>query len=297
MEVLMARTTTKATGISSAPEVMTFRMRRAGVKAIPIGLSWMVAMVFVFPVLWMILTSFKHEHAAYTTPPSVVFEPTLHQYNRVINDGIGAYLRNSLVAAGLSTVIVLVLGFLAAYALAIRPVRRSKDVLFFFISTKMLPVVAAAVPLFIIAKNLHLLNSLVLLIILYAAMNMPIAVWMLRSFLGDIPNELIQAARVDGANFRKELLLIVFPLAAAGLAATGLLCFVFAWNEFFLAIALTATSKAATMPVYLEGFIAGERLYYARLAAVATLASAPVIVAGWLAQKRLVRGFTMGALK
>jgi len=178
----------------------------------------------------------------------------------------------------------------------VRPVKRWRDVLFFFLSTKMLPYEAAIVPIFIVAKNLNLLDNDWTLVILYTSMNLPIAVWMIRSFLVEVPRGLLEAARVDGATRRMEVTRIILPLTAPGIAATALICSIFAWNEFFFAQALTTVS-APTMPVFLVSSIQSEGLYWAHLAAASTVASLPVILAGWVAQKQLVRGLSMGALK
>ncbi len=184
----------------------------------------------------------------------------------------------------------------AAYALSIRTVGKWRDALFFFISTKMLPVVAAIVPIFLAVRIVGQLDSLPALIVLYTAMNLPIAVWMMRSFLLEVPGEILEAARLDGADLRHELTEVVLPVVAPGLVATALICAIFAWNEFFFALNLTSI-RAATMPVFLVGFVTSEGLYWAKLAAAATLASVPVLIAGWIAQRQLVRGLSMGAIK
>ena len=191
---------------------------------------------------------------------------------------------------------MLALAIPCAYGLAIKPVEKWRDVLFFFISTRFLPVVGAIVPIYVIARDAQLLDTVTALIILYTAMNMPIAVWMLRSFFLEVPRAIMEAARIDGATLRQELLRVVLPLIAPGIAATALICVIFAWNEFFFAVNLTA-SRAATVPVFLVGFITSEGLFWARLSAAATMACLPVLLAGWIAQKQLVRGLTMGAVK
>lgn len=258
--------------------------------------AWLAALVFFFPVLWMVLTAFKQESDAYTNTPHIVFSPTLAQFKTVFASGIGPYLANSAIATVISTILVLALGIPAAYALSIRPVRKWRDALFFFISTKMLPVVAAIVPIYLAVRDIGALDNIGTLIVLYTAMNLPIAVWMLRSFLLEVPKEVLEAARVDGANFRQELTKVMLPMVAPGIAATALICVIFAWNEFFFALNLTSV-RAGTVPVFLVGFITSEGLYWAKLAAAATLACLPVLLAGWIAQKQLVRGLSMGAVK
>jgi sorbitol/mannitol transport system permease protein len=272
------------------------RIRRRRVTGALLGLlAWLVVLLFFFPVIWMALTGFKQESQAATNPPHFVFKPTLAQYSSAISKA-GPYLTHSVIITVTSTLAVLALAVLAAYALSVAPVRKWRDALFFFISTKMLPVAGAIIPIYVIAKNLHLLDTLVVLIVFYTAFNLPIAVWMLRSFLLDIPPEILEAARVDGASFSRQLRKVVLPLIAPGMAATALICFIFAWNEFFLAVNLT-TVNAATVPVYLVSFQTGEGQFWAHLCAGATLACLPVLIAGWAAQDKLVRGLTMGAVK
>jgi len=258
--------------------------------------TWIVGLGFFFPVLWMVLTAFKKESDAYTDPPTLFFSPTLDQIRGVFDRGFWPYVGNSAFVTVVSTLLVVGLALPAAYALAIRPVKRTQDVLFFFISTKMLPIVAVIVPLYIAVKNLGLLDNVWSLIVLYTAMNLPIAVWMLRSFLLEVPKEILEAAQVDGASLPKLLREILLPIIAPGLAATALICVIFAWNEFFFAVNLTA-ARAATVPVFLVGFITSEGLYWAQLSAAALLSTLPVIIAGWIAQNQLVRGLTMGAVK
>ncbi|HZC51988.1 MAG TPA: carbohydrate ABC transporter permease [Mycobacterium sp.] len=259
-------------------------------------LTWIIVLLFFFPVLWMALTGFKHEQDAATTPPHFFFKPTFDEYRAVWDKGLRTYLEHSIIVTVSSTLIVILLALPAAYALSIRPVRKWRDVLFFFISTKMLPVVGAIIPLYIIAKNLHLLDHKLLLVILYTALNLPIAVWMLRSFLLEVPSEVIEAAQVDGAGLLRQLRSVIVPIISPGLAATALICFIFAWNEFFLAVNLT-TTNAATVPIFLVGFVAPEGQFWAHLSAAATVACLPVLIAGWAAQDKLVRGLSMGAVK
>jgi sorbitol/mannitol transport system permease protein len=258
--------------------------------------AWLVGIGFFFPVLWMVLTSFKAESDAATNPPTFFFKPTLDQYSAVFSQGIGPAMLNSVFATGMSTILVLLLGVPAAFALSLRPVRKTSDALFFFMSTKMLPVVAAILPLYVIVSNLGLLDNIWALVVLYTSMNLPIAVWMMRSFFLEVPGELLEAASLDGASLWRSVREVILPLVSPGIAATALICVIFAWNEFFLAVNLTAVN-AQTMPVYLVGFIAGEGQYWAVLSAAATMAALPVILCGWFAQNKLVRGLSFGAIK
>jgi sorbitol/mannitol transport system permease protein len=258
-------------------------------------LGWVVGIAFFLPVLWMVITAFKPESAAETWPPKFTFSPTLAQF-RVVFDGMGPYLEHSTIATIGSTILVLVLAVPAAYALAIRPVKHWRDGLFFFISTKMLPIVAAIGPLYVIALKAHLLDTIWVLIILYAAMNLPLAIWMIRSFMLEVPTEMLEAARLDGAGRIREIIEVIMPVVIPGVVSTALICVIFAWNELFLAINLTVTN-AATMPMFLISSVPQEGLYIAHLSAAATVASVPVIIVGWIAQRSLVRGLSMGAIK
>jgi sorbitol/mannitol transport system permease protein len=259
-------------------------------------LAWIVGLGMFFPVLWMVLTAFKHERDAFTSSPKLLFEPTTEQFDAVFSGGLGAALANSLWVTLASTALVLILALPAAYALALRPVEKWRDALFFFLSTRMLPVVGAIVPIYVIARDISMLDNVWTLVILYTAINLPIAVWMLRSFMSEVPTEVLEAARVDGADLRQEASKVLFPMIAPGIAATALICVIFAWNEFLLAVALTAV-RAQTVPVYLVGFITSEGAFWARLSAAATVAAIPVLLAGWIAQRYLVRGLTLGAIK
>jgi len=257
--------------------------------------GWVVGIAFFIPVLWMVLTAFKPESAAETWPPKFTFSPTLSQF-RLVFSGFGPFIEHSAIATVGSTILVLVLALPASYALAIRPVGRWRDSMFFFISTKMLPIVAAIGPLYVIALKTHLLDNIWLLIILYAAMNLPLAIWMLRSFMLEVPTEMLEAARLDGAGRLREIVEVIMPVVLPGLVSTALICVIFAWNELFLALNLTVTN-AATMPMFLISSVPQEGLYIAHLSAAATVASVPVIIVGWIAQRSLVRGLSMGAIK
>ncbi|MGN7132923.1 carbohydrate ABC transporter permease [Rhodococcoides corynebacterioides] len=272
------------------------RKRTWGPGSIWSLVAWIAGIAFFFPVLWMVITGFKQEADAYTSTPKIFFTPTLDQYRGVLESGIGTTLANSAFATVVSTLLVLLLGVPAAFALSLRPVKKTQDVLFFFISTKMLPVVAAIVPLYVIVGDIGLLDNIWALIVLYTAMNLPIAVWMMRSFFLEVPSELLEAASMDGASLWTSVREVILPLVSPGIAATSLICVIFSWNEFFFAVNLTAV-QAQTIPVYLVGFITGQGLYWAQLSAAATFAALPVVLAGWFAQNKLVRGLSFGAIK
>jgi polyol transport system permease protein len=259
-------------------------------------LTWALVFLFFFPVLWMIVTSFKTEGQAASFPPEFFFTPTFDRYAAVFDRGMGLYLLNSLFVAVLSTVVVMLLAIPAAYALSVRPIGRWQDGLFFFISTKFLPVAASIIPVFLLLRSVNLLDNLWSLGLLYLGINLPLAVWMMRSFFAEVPRAVVEAAQIDGASYGRELWRVALPIVAPGAAAAALICFIFAWNEYFLANLLTAV-VARTTPPFLGSFVDGRGQFLAILSAASTIAVLPVIVAGWLAQKRLVRGLAMGAVK
>ena len=260
--------------------------------------AWLVGITFVLPVVWMVLTSFHSEAAAATNPPSVFAPLTLEGYREFFTGGANPWppLLNSMTASIVSTIIVLLLAIPAAYALSIKPVRKWTDVLFFFLSTKMLPVVAGLLPIYLFAQNAKLLDNIWLLIIFYTSMNLPIAVWMMRSFLSEVPVEMLEAAQMDGADLIKTLRAVVAPVVMPGIAATALICFIFSWNELLFARVLTAT-VAQTAPVYLTSFVTSQGLFLAQLCAAAFVVSLPVLIAGFAAQDKLVQGLSLGSVK
>jgi sorbitol/mannitol transport system permease protein len=270
----------------------TRRIRSIGVTA----LTWGLVVLFFFPVAWMVVTSFRPERQAATNPPTLFAEFTLDGYAAVFSRDMVPYLINSLSASVGSTILVLLLAVPAAYALSIRPIRRVRDALFFFISTRFMPVAASIIPVYLILQALGLLDNVTALSLLYVGINLPIAVWMMRSFFAEVPFEIIEAARVDGANLRTELFRVVMPIVLPGVAAAGLICFIFAWNEYFLANLLTSTA-ARTTPPFLASFVDGRGQFLAVLSAASSIAVLPVVLAGWVAQKQLVRGLAMGAIK
>jgi sorbitol/mannitol transport system permease protein len=256
--------------------------------------AWAVGLVFFFPILWMVLLSFRSEADAASPQLLAVF--TGVNYDGIFSGEMRTALLNSLMAAGLSTIVVLLLAVPAAYALSIKAVPKWRDVLFFFLSTKMMPIVAALLPVYLISTSLGATDDIRVLSVMYVAANLPIAVWMMRSFLLEVPREIIEAAQVDGAGLLTILRRVIAPVVMPGLAATALICFIFSWNEFLFALRLTG-QNAETAPVYLAGFIAPEGLFLAHLCAVAFVVCLPVLLAGWAAQDKLVRGLSLGAVK
>lgn len=258
--------------------------------------TWALVFLFFFPVLWMIITSFKTEGQAASFPPQFFFTPTLERYGAVFERGMGLYLLNSFFVSVGSTVVVMLLAIPASYALSVRPIGRWQDGLFFFISTKFLPVAASIIPVFLLLRSVNLLDNLWSLGLLYLGVNLPLAVWMMRSFFAEVPRAVVEAAQIDGASHNRELWQVSLPIVAPGAAAAALICFIFAWNEYFLANLLTAVI-ARTTPPFLGSFVDGRGQFLAVLSAASTIAVLPVIIAGWMAQKRLVRGLAMGAVK
>ncbi|RXS72009.1 MULTISPECIES: carbohydrate ABC transporter permease [Streptomyces] len=263
-------------------------------------LAWLCGIAFFLPVAWMVLTSFHSETDAATNPPSLGAGLSLHGYREFFGEGTGVSpwppLINSLTASVVSTLLVLLLAVPAAYALSIKPVRKWTDVMFFFLSTKMLPLVAGLLPIYLVAQNTGMLDSIWLLVILYTSMNLPIAVWMMRSFLSEVPTEILEAASIDGAGLHTTLLRIVAPVAMPGIAATALISFIFSWNELLFARVLTGI-VAGTAPVFLTGFVTSQGLFLAKVCAAATVISLPVLIAGFAAQDKLVQGLSLGAVK
>lgn len=258
--------------------------------------AWIVALIAFFPVLYMVLNGFKTETDAVDLPPRLFFQPTLENYAEIFRINFWPFFQNSIIAALVSTAFVMVLGVPAAYAIVFHPPKRSKDILFFFISTKFLPPAGVIVPLYIIYRDASLLGTVHGLIILYTAMNLPLAIWMMRSFFEEVPQEIIDAARLDGAGLLREMSQIVLPMVVPGLVATVFLSIIFAWNEFFFAVSL-ASIGTATVPIFMVRFVTSEGLFWAKLSASCTLAILPIVLLGWAAQRQLVRGLSMGAVK
>ncbi|MGC9538690.1 carbohydrate ABC transporter permease [Streptomyces sp. UG1] len=274
---------------------------RARLQGAALGIAaWLAGILFVLPILWMVLTSFHSEADAATNPPSVAASLTLDGYREFFGAGGGASpwpsLINSATASVASTLLTLCLALPAAYALSIRPVKKWTDVLFFFLSTKMLPLVAGLLPIYLFAKNTGLLDNIWALVILYTAMNLPIAVWMMQSFLSEVPVAIIEAAQIDGARLPTILWRVVAPIALPGIAATSLICFIFSWNELLFARVLTGV-VAETAPVFLTGFITSQGLFLAKVCAASLVISLPVLAAGFAAQDKLVQGLSLGAVK
>jgi sorbitol/mannitol transport system permease protein len=278
------------------------RLRVGESRAAVIGIgiaAWVIGMLWIFPVGWTLFTSFKTEQDASAQ--------TLHnglsfgRYSEVSHStegtlSLGTAFTNSLVVVLVSTTIVMLLALPAAYALAIHRLPKWRDVLFFFISTKFLPIVASIFPIYVYAQKWELIGTRTILIILYIAINLPLAIWMLRSFFVEVPRDLIEAAEIDGTTLVNQLRSVILPIAAPGIAATALLCVIFAWNEYFYAIQLNFAG-ASTMPQWVIGNVSTRGNFLAKLSAASIIACVPVVLAGWAAQKKMIRGLSMGAIK
>ncbi|ROP41360.1 carbohydrate ABC transporter permease [Saccharothrix texasensis] len=258
--------------------------------------AWCAGLLFFAPVAWMVLTSLHSEPDAATNPPSPAAPITFDGYAEFFDSAPWPPLINSLSASIGSTLLVLLLAIPAAYALSIKKVDKWSDVLFFFLSTKMLPVVAGLLPIYLVAQHTGMLDNISFLVVLYTSMNLPIAVWLMRSFLAEVPGEILEAAALDGAGLVTTLRRVVAPVAMPGIAATSLICFIFSWNELLFARVLTGV-VAGTAPVYLTGFVTSQGLFLAKVCAAAVVVSLPVLVAGFAAQDKLVQGLSLGAVK
>ena len=261
-------------------------------------LAWIVGFLIFFPILWTILTSFKSELDAISIPPKFLFfQWTTENYVAIQEQrNYFAFLLNSVILALGSTAVGLCFAIPAAWAMAFSPTKRTKDVLLWMLSTKMMPAVGALVPITILFRNFGLLDSRVGLIMILFLINLPIIVWMLYTYFKEIPVDILEAARMDGANLRKELTQVLAPMAIPGIASTILLNVILAWNEAFWTLLLT-TTNAAPLSAFIASFSSPQGNFYAKLSAASTLAIAPILIIGWFSQKQLVRGLTFGAVK
>ena len=267
-------------------------------KALTTAAAWGVALLLFFPILWTVLTSFKPEPQAVASPPVfLAFDWTLKNYVDVQDQrDYFRYFWNSVIIALGSTALGLIIAVPAAWSMAFVPGRRTRDLLMWMLSTKMMPAVGVLVPIYLIFKTLGLLDSRIGLVVVLMLMNLPIIVWMLYTYFKEIPAEILEAARMDGAGLRAEILYVLAPIAMPGIASTVLLNIILAWNEAFWTINLTV-SDAAPLSKFIAGFSSPQGLFYAKLSAASTLAIAPILVMGWFSQKQLVRGLTFGAVK
>ncbi|HRY26350.1 MAG: carbohydrate ABC transporter permease [Geminicoccaceae bacterium] len=267
-------------------------------KAINTAAAWAIGLLIFFPILWTILTSFKTEATAIADPPVFLFfDWTLENY-QVVQDRSDymRFLWNSVIIAGGSTLIGVMIAVPAAWSMAFVPSKRTKDILLWMLSTKMLPAVGVLYPIYLIFISMGLLDTRTGLVFILMMMNLPIIVWMLYTYFKEIPGEILEACRMDGAGLKEEILHILTPMAIPGIASTMLLNFILAWNEAFWTLNLTA-AQAAPLTAFIASYSSPEGLFFAKLSAASTMAIAPVLILGWFSQKQLVRGLTFGAVK
>ncbi|MEW2918464.1 carbohydrate ABC transporter permease [Ruegeria sp. ANG10] len=267
-------------------------------KIINSALAWGVGLLIFFPILWTVLTSFKTEATAIADPPVfLAFDWTLENYSAVMErSNYARFLWNSIIIAGGSTILGIIVAVPAAWSMAFVPSNRTKDILLWMLSTKMLPAVGVLYPIYLICIKLGILDSRGALVIILMLMNLPIIVWMLYTYFKEIPGEILEAARMDGATLKEEILHVLTPMAIPGIASTLLLNFILAWNEAFWTLNLTA-ANAAPLTAFIASYSSPEGLFFAKLSAASTMAIAPILILGWFSQKQLVSGLTFGAVK
>ena len=259
--------------------------------------AWGVTLLLTFPLIWLVLTAFKTEQQAIAIPPQLFFTPTLESFAEVnLRSDYLLYARNSVITSLVSTLLGLAVAAPAAYSMAFFRTRRTRDILMWMLSTKMMPAVGALVPVYVMAQTAGMLDTLTGLIVVFTLSNLPIMVWMLYSGFKDIPPDILEAARMDGASVWGEFVHVIRPLATGTLASTGLLCLVLAWNEAFWSLNLSS-AKAGTLATLIASYSSPEGLFWAKLSAASLMAIAPIVVVGWFSQKQLVQGLTFGAVK
>jgi len=267
-------------------------------KIIFTGVAWFVGLLIFFPILWTVLTSFKTEAQAIASPPLFLdFDWTLENYGEVQErSNYFRHFMNSVIISVGSTLLGLLIAIPAAWSMAFVPAKRTKDILMWMLSTKMLPPVGVLIPIYLIFRDTGLLDSLTGLVLVLTMINLPIIIWMLYTYFKEIPGEILEAARMDGATLWSEIIYVLTPMAVPGIASTMLLNVILAWNEAFWTLNLTA-AKAAPLTAFIASYSSPEGLFYAKLSAASTMAIAPILIMGWFSQKQLVRGLTFGAVK
>ena len=267
-------------------------------KLLNTAIAWSIGFLIFFPILWTILTSFKTEAQAISDPPVFLFfDWTLENYSVVQErSDYMKFLWNSVIIAGGSTILGLIVAVPAAWSMAFVPSKRTRDILLWMLSTKMLPAVGVLYPIYLLFIKMGLLDTRIGLTIVLMLINLPIIVWMLYTYFKEIPGEILEASRMDGASLKDEILYVLTPMAVPGIASTLLLNFILAWNEAFWTLNLTA-AKAAPLTAFIASYSSPEGLFYAKLSAASTMAIAPILILGWFSQKQLVRGLTFGAVK
>ena len=261
-------------------------------------LAWVVAFLIFFPILWTFLTSFKSELDAISMPPKFLFfNWTLENYVDVQQrSNYFKFAFNSVVLSIGANLVGLLFAVPAAWSMAFAPGKRTKDLLMWMLSTKMMPAVGVLVPIYLLFQKLGLLDSLFGVGLVLMLLNLPLLIWMLYTYFKEIPNDILEAARMDGASLINEIVYVLTPMAVPGIASTMLLAIILSWNEAFWTLNLT-TSNAAPLTAFIASYSAPEGFFWAKLSAASTLAIAPILILGWFSQKQLVRGLTFGAVK
>lgn len=288
----LAASSTPSAAVARAPGASPLAMIRGSIPGI---LAWLIALLLFFPIFWMAITAFKTEQQAYAS--TLFFMPTLESFREVFaRSDYFAFAWNSVLISVGVTVICLLFAVPAAYAMAFFPDHRTQKILLWMLSTKMMPSVGVLVPIYVLWKNSGLLDTVWGLVIVYSLINLPIAVWMAFTYFNEIPRDILEAGRIDGAATWQEIVYLLMPMALPGLASTALLLVILSWNEAFWSINLSS-SHAAPLTVFIASYSSPEGLFWAKLSAASLLAVAPILIVGWLSQKQLVRGLTFGAVK
>ncbi|WP_114390636.1 carbohydrate ABC transporter permease [Notoacmeibacter marinus] len=267
-------------------------------KIVNTTIAWAIGLIIFFPILWTVLTSFKTEAEAISSPPSFLFFDWTFQNYEAVQERSNYFRHfwNSVVISVGSTILGLVIAVPAAWAMAFVPGKQTKNILMWMLSTKMLPAVGVLVPIYLLFRDMGLLDTRTGLVAVLMLINLPIIVWMLYTYFKEIPGEILEAARMDGATLRSEVTYVLLPMAVPGIASTMLLNIILAWNEAFWTLNLTA-ANAAPLTAFIASYSSPEGLFYAKLSAASTMAIAPILIMGWFSQKQLVRGLTFGAVK
>lgn len=269
-------------------------MKKSGTLIFGI-LGWIIAIIIFFPIFWMTITAFKTERGAYS--PDIIFMPTLESFKDVFaRSNYLSFVLNSLYVSIGSTLVCFLFAIPAAYKMSFFPTLKTQSRLLWMLSTKMMPAVGVLVPIYFLFKGAGLLDTVFGLIIIYTLMNLPIAVWMSYTYFCEIPAAILEAGRIDGATLWQEIWHLLRPMTLPGLSSTALILIIFAWNEAFWSINLTA-ANAAPLTAFIASYSSPEGLFFAKLSAASLLAVAPIMVLGWLTQKQLVQGLTFGAVK
>ncbi len=266
-------------------------------KILYTGAGWGVSLILFFPIFWMIHTSFKTELEAFSMPPSFFFDATFENYGIVQErSNYFHFAMNSIILSFGSTLLGLLVAIPAAWAMAFKPSKRTRGTLLWILSTKMMPPVGVLVPLYLLFRDLNLLDTRIGLTLVLMMINLPIIIWMLYTYFKEVPHALLEAARLDGTNMVQEIVYVLIPTTFGGIASTFLLSVIFAWNEAFWTLNLAA-SDAAPLTAFIASYSSPEGLFWAKLSAASTMAVAPILIFGWFSQRQLVQGMTFGAVK